>query len=267
MSGDTLGFDFTEQPEPPRRRRRWPWLVALVVVLVLMVAAFFAGEWVARDLIVAGVKQQISARLDVADDQEVDVEIPGLLLPQLAAGTLESVTVSADDLTVGEFTGDVTVVLRDIQPFAGPRMADGAATVSLDETQLRALLASGDAPVPVDSIALADPDITASTEFSILGFTLPLAVALTPSVDAGDLLLSPASLHIGANEVTADQLRSQVGGLADGVLDGWRICVADRLPAGLPLTGVTVDGGRLVVDLAVQGDILTDAALRQNGVC
>ena len=43
--------DTYAEPEPKRRRRAWPWIVALIVVAGLAVVAWFAGEWIARDMV------------------------------------------------------------------------------------------------------------------------------------------------------------------------------------------------------------------------
>ncbi|MEV7694169.1 DUF2993 domain-containing protein [Microbacterium sp. NPDC089189] len=254
----------TEQERP--RRRRWPWLIALVVVLALLVAAFFAGEWIARDLVTKTVRQQIVARLDLPADQQVDIDIPGSLLVQLVSGTIDEATLSAPDVAFGDVSGDVTVRLTDLAPFAGPTMGDGTATVVLDQQQLRALLATVDG-FPADTVALAEPNVTAATTLSFFGADIPLALALTPSAADGDLVLAPVSLQLGGADITADGLRQQFGGIADSVLQGWHVCIADKLPAGVPLTGVAVVGDQLVADFGVQGALLTDAALRDKGAC
>ncbi|MDF2491463.1 MAG: hypothetical protein K0R60_699 [Microbacterium sp.] len=248
------------------RRRRWPWLIALLIVLLLVVAAFFAGEWIARDIITKGVQQQVVSRLDLAADQEVDVDIPGSVLLQLAGGTIDEVTLSSDDVTVGDVTGDVVVRLDQLALWNGPTMADGTATVTLDEAQVRALLATVDG-LPAESIGLAEPDVTASTELSLFGAAIPLGLALTPSAAEGDLVLTPAALQLGGVDITADGVRDRFGTLADPVLQGWRVCVAQYLPAGVPLTAVRVQGAQLVADFAVDGALLTDESSRAKGSC
>lgn len=271
MSADTQPTEpfppeWQEQPTVRRRRRRWPWLVALVVVLVLLIGAFFAGEWIARDLITKGVQQQVVSRLGLPADQQVDVDIPGSVLLQLAGGTLDEVTLSSDDVSVGDVTGDITVDLRQVAIWNGPTMGDGSATVTLDEPQVRALLATVDG-FPADSVGLAAPNLTASTELSLFGAAIPLQLALTPSAADGDLVLTPASLQLAGADITADGVRARFGALADPVLQGWRVCVAQYLPAGVPLTGVRVEGATLVADFSVEGSLLTDAAQREKGAC
>ncbi|WP_159500320.1 DUF2993 domain-containing protein [Microbacterium sp. 18062] len=271
MSGDTqptvpFPDEWREQGAAPRRHRRWPWLVAVLVVLALAVAAWFAGEWIARDLVTKAVRQQIVARLDLPVDQRIDVDIPGSILLQLAGGTVHDVHLVSDDVTVGQVTGDVEVDLHELALWNGPTMADGTATVSLDAEQLRALLAGVDG-FPAETVGLAAPNVTASTELTFFGASFPLGIALTPTAADGALLLTPAALQLAGADITADDLRARFGGLVDPLLQSWPVCVAQYLPVGVPLTGVEVTGDRLIADFAVRGTLLTDAAERAKGSC
>lgn len=259
--------DQDDAPRTVRRRRRWPWLVAVLVVLLLIVAAFFAGEWVARDLVTKAVKQQLVSRLDLAADQQIDVDIadPSLLL-DLAVGEVGQVRISADDVTIGDFTGDVSVTLHDLGIRSPFTLGSGEATVAMNAEQLRPLLAEA-APVPVDGLTIAEPAVSASTQLSVFGVAIPVDIALTPSSADGQLVLTPASLTVAGAEVTADGVRAQFGSVADPLLAGYRVCVAQYLPRGLTLSHVAVQGDRLVADFAIAGDLLTDAGAREKGSC
>lgn len=271
MSADTqptlpLPEEWGEPDAAPRRRRPWSWLVGVLVVLALAAAAWFAGEWIARDLVTKAVKEQVIDGLDLAADEQIDVDIPGSVLWQLAVGTLADVRISSDDITVGGVSGAVVVDLHELGLRGEPRMQDGTATVTLTETQLRALLATVDG-FPADTVGIADPDITASVELKLFGLTLPLGLALTPAAADGELVLTPASLTLGDTDITADALRQRFGGLVDPVLQGYRVCIAEYLPAGVPLTGVRIAQGRLVADFDVQGSVLTAGEDQPTGTC
>ena len=240
--------------------------MSILIVAVLVVAAFFLGEWIARDLVRNAVRQQLVSQLALPADQQVAVDIPGSILWQLATGTIDEVTIASDDVTVRDVTGDASVELRNVEIRSGFAMSEGSATVSFDVEQLRALLSRVDG-LPVDTVGLAAPNVTMSTELSALGVALPIGVALTPSAADGDLLLSPASLQLGGATITADDLRSRFGDLADTVVRDWRVCVADSLPAGMPLQSVQVSGDRLVASFGVSGSIATDPAQRAVGTC
>ena len=67
----------------PRRHRRWPWLVAVLAVAALAVGAWFAGEYIARGIVERTIREQVVQQLDLPADQQIDVDIPGQVLPQL----------------------------------------------------------------------------------------------------------------------------------------------------------------------------------------
>ncbi|HYJ50434.1 MAG TPA: DUF2993 domain-containing protein [Microbacterium sp.] len=258
-------WTYAETP-PKRRRRAWPWILALVIVLGLAVAAWFAGEMIARDIVTKTIREQVITQLSLPADQEIDVVVEGTVLPQLIVGTLEDVTVSSDDVKLGALVGDVTVHAQDIAIRGEGTAGAASATVVLDPQQLRTLLSTIE-DFPADSVDLAEPNVTMATELSLFGVELPVGVALTPTAVDGDIVLTPASLQVAGNEVTADALRDQFGGFADTVLRDWTICIAEYVPAGVELSNIAVTGEQVVADLAIDGAIVSDASLQKLGVC
>ncbi|MET0296037.1 MAG: DUF2993 domain-containing protein [Microbacterium sp.] len=269
-AGDTqptlpLPDGLVSSPEPRRRRRAWPWLVAFGIVIVLAVVAWFAAEAIARDLVIKTVKTQITSNLAVPADQEIDVDVPGAILPQLIGGSLDEIRISSDDIAVGTFEGDIVVEATDV-PIRGGEIGAGTAVVRLDEEQLRQLMTSVDS-FPSESLGIAEPDVTASIELSVFGVAVPVGVSLTPSAAEGDLVLSPASIQVAGADVTADELRRQFGILSNAVLRDWPVCIAQNLPAGLALEDVEVDGDEVVARFSVAPTILSDPAMREKGTC
>ena len=253
------------EPERPRRRA-WPWILAFAIVAVLAVAAWFAAEAIARQVVTGVVRDQVRTQLALPADQPIDVDIPGVLIPQLIGGSIDELTIASDDVEFGGVTGDVTVTANDVAVRGTGEMSGATATVALDEQQLRTLLGSLEG-FPVDTLALDAPDVTMTLDLQLFGMGIPVGVALTPSVAEGDIVLTPASLQLGQSAVSADALRDQFGGVADTVLRDWDVCVAQYLPAGVTLTAVAVEGDQLVADFDVDGAIATDPALRENGTC
>jgi LmeA-like phospholipid-binding len=258
--------------EPARKRRRaWPWIVAVVIVIGLGIGAWFAGEAIARNVVETTIREQIITQLSLPAGHEVDVTVEGAVLPQLIGGTLQDVTVSSDDVTVtssdgSQLSGDVTVHATGI-PIRGEAAAESAtATIRLDEAQLRILLASIDG-LPAESINLAAPDITAEVAVQFFGISFPIGIALTPTAVDGDIVLSPASLQLAGATITADELRDRFGGAADLVVKDYTVCIAEYVPAGVTLTGLTVEGTDVIANFDVDGAIISDPALQANGTC
>lgn len=269
--GDTLATeplpeDMVPAASSPRRRGAWPWIVAFAIVAVLAVAAWFAAEAIARQIVSGVVRDQVRTQLAMPADQQIDVDIADAVIPQLIGGSLDELTIASDDVTLGAVTGDVTVTAQDVAVRGTGEMSGATATVSLDESQLQTLLATVEG-FPSDTVGLAAPNVTMSLDLQLFGVAIPVAVALTPTAAEGQIVLSPASLQLGGSEVTADALRDQFGRVADAVLRDWNVCIAGYLPSGVMLTGVEVDGDVVVADFDVDGAIATDPALQENGSC
>lgn len=254
-------------PPPPRRRRRvWPWIVAAIVVAGVLVAAWFVAEAIARGIVERTVREQAITTLGLPEDQPIDVEVAGAVLPQLVGGSLDSITVASDDVTVGDLEGDITVHAEGIALRGEPVADSVTAAVRLDEEQLRRLVSGVDG-FPVDSLGLAAPDVTVSTDLRFLGLTVPVGVALTPSAVDGDIVLSPSQLELAGSEVSADDLRDRFGALADTVLRDWTVCIAEYIPAGMTLTGIVVEGEEIIAEVDIDGRIVSDPDLQENGTC
>jgi hypothetical protein len=254
--------------EPPRRRRRraWPWLIAFAIVVGLAVVAWFAGEAIAKDIVTKTIREQVVTQLSLPADQEMQVDVASPVIPQLITGTLSEVTITSEDVPMESFVGDVTVHAEGIPIRGGGEMGSGTATVVLTEEQVRTLMATVDG-FPADSLGLEAPDITMSTELSVFGVSIPVAAALTPSAVGGDLVLTPASLQLAGAEIDAQDLRDRFGRLSETVLRDWTVCIAQYIPAGLTLTAVSVDGEQVVADFDIDGAIISDPSLQENGTC
>jgi hypothetical protein len=244
----------------------WPWIVALLVVVGLLVAAWFLVEAVARDLVTKTIREQVVSQLGLPPDHPVDVTVEGAVVPQLITGTLENVTVSSDNVPFDALTGDVTVTAHGV-PIRGGGPADAAsATVELDEEQLRSLLSTVEG-FPADTVALAEPNVDMTFELRVFGLSFPIGVGLAPAAVDGDIVLSPATLNLGGAELSADDLRSRFGVIAETVLRDWTVCIAEYMPSGVTLADVRVEGETVVADLDIDGAIIEDPALQALGTC
>jgi hypothetical protein len=261
-----LTLPFPPAGEQPRRRRRaWPWVITLLVVLALLVGAAFLAEWLARGAVENTIRTLVVSQLDLGG-QDVDVDVDGIVIPQLISGTLDEVAVSSADVALGPVSGDVAVEITDMPIRADAAAGPGSATVRLDETQLRALLSTVEG-FPADGTTIDAPDVTLSTQLSVFGAAVPVGVALLPGVSGVDLSLTPQSFSVGGVELSADGIRSQFGVIADPVLRTWDVCLAQHLPAALSLTSVAAERDQIVATFAIDGAVVIDPALRAKGTC
>lgn len=248
----------------PRTSRRW--IAILVVVVVLVAGAAVAAEFIARSVIANTVRSLVVDKIGLPDDQNVDVQLSGVVLPQLLTGRLDDVTIASDDVTLGPITGDVRAEMRGVPVSGGAAASGGTASIRLDEQQLRTLLAQIP-DFPSGTVTMAAPDLTFTNELSVFGVGIPVGVSVTPGAAEGDLTLTPAGFELGGNSIDADTLRAQFGGVADAVLRPQSLCFADRLPAALTLASATVQGQNLVASFDIDGGVLNDPSLQGDGSC
>ncbi|MGB4137076.1 MAG: LmeA family phospholipid-binding protein, partial [Microbacterium sp.] len=197
-------------------------------------------------------------------DQQIDVEASGLLLPQVVAGRLDELRLSSEDVAIGGLSGAVRVDATGV-PLRGGEIASANGTVTLDREQFAALVDK--AGLPIEKVELDAPDVTVAGSIPVFGMSVPLALRVTPGADAGELLLTPVSVSIAGADVDLGDLAGRLGPLGSGLAQTQRICIADRLPAGITLTGLKVAGDRVIADVAVDGRIAVDGDLLQNGTC
>jgi len=254
----------TDATRPRRRTGRW--IAVLVVVVVLAAGLAVAAEFIARSVIAGTVRTLVVQKVGLPADQPIDVQISGIVLPQLVAGRLDEVSVSSDDVALGPLTGDVRVEMQGVPITADSAATGGTAAVRLDEAQVRSLLARIDG-FPADTVTLAAPDLDVSTDVSLFGIPVPVGVSLTPGATEGELTLTPSAFRLAGNQVDADTLRAQLGGLADVVLKTRSLCVADQLPRALTLTAASVQGSDVVAAFLIDGSIIVDPSLQQKGSC
>ncbi|MFJ4044906.1 DUF2993 domain-containing protein [Microbacterium sp. NPDC089987] len=245
-----------------RRRPRWPWVV-LVIVLVLA-ALVAAGELVARAVVPNTIRSLVISNLDLPADQQLEVQTPGILLPQLISGTLDEVKLASDEVTIGGITGSARVTATDV-PVSGGALGAAKGTVAIDQDEFGSLLAASQ--LPITRIALMAPNATVEGELELFGRQIPVGLTVTPGAEDGDLLLTPVSLMVNGTAVDLDAVSGLAGLAGAAITQPQRICIADRLPAGITLTGLRIEGSRAVADIAADGRIAVDQALLDPGTC
>lgn len=247
---------------PRRKRRRWPWV--LLILVVVLAGLVVAAEFIARAVLPGVVRSLVIEQLDLPADQQLDVEADGILLPQLLGGTLDSLHLSTDAVTLEGITGAVDVTATGV-PLQGGDLAGAAGTIRIDQAEFSTLLDGTD--LPIETVTLDAPNATAGGSFTLFGVDIPFALTVLPGVAEGDLELTPVEVSVGGIVIDADQVDSSLGSVGSNLTQTQRICIADQLPAGLTLTGLEIEGNAAVIDIDVDGAIATDPALLEKGVC
>lgn len=270
VTGSNLDEVFSEAlTDVPRRRGRW--IGPLIVVLVLLAAAFGVAEWIGRMMLTSAINAGISqAGVDLTEDAKVSV--PGLLLPQLATGSVDELTVEAEGAELEGVTADVGITATGVSVLG--RTADAMTLVArVDADGIEDLLAKAGEGSPLaglaDSadVAVAAPDVTISGELSVFGQAIPLAFDVEPSASDGELGLAPRAVRIADAEARLDQGDALPHGAPSFLSGTIPVCLASSLPAGAALADAAVEDDRLVLTFDVDGGILMEPSLRARGTC
>lgn len=249
-------------PVAKRRRRRWPW-VLLTIVLVLSVPVV-AVEVLARSLVPDLIREQVVGALDLPADQDLEVQTEGFLLGQLLAGKLNMVHLSTDEMTLGNLTGSFDITATGL-PIDGGPLGSITGTMGIDADQIDALRVTS--KLPLDEVRLQDGVITLAGTVRVVTLALPIAIEVEPRVEDGELLLHPTAFELGSTRVDAQGLIEQLGPIAERFTGGFPLCIANRLPRGVELQDMRIEGDIALIDFRIDGAITVDSGLRRPGTC
>lgn len=263
LNHDTIVVpDLTAEQPPKTTRKRWPWVLLGGVVLVALLVV--VAEFIARAMLPGIARGIVIEQLDLPADQQLDVEATGILLPQLIGGNLDELRLTTESVSFDGLTVAADVTATGI-PLRGGDLGAAAGTVRIAEDQFAGLLSGID--LPIEAVTLQAPDVQASASIPVLGFTIPVALTVTPGVAEGDLTFTPVRVAVSGLVVEAADVADRFGELGSELTSTQRVCIADQLPAGILLTSVEIVEKDVVIDVDVDGAIATDAALQANGSC
>jgi hypothetical protein len=257
--------------EPPKqRRRRWPFVLIGVVVLVvvLLIVGAVIGENYARAQAINTIKQRVVAVLGVTDPSTVKVDIgdqPVLL--QALAGKLNTVDVTASEVAFGTLTGAATLHAEAVPLDPKKQTSALDITFSIPEEQVASQLTQALGDIKPDSVVLEEPEIKVSTTIDLFFFKLPVGIGLEPSAEDGRMVFTPTSVKLGDQDYTPDELRAELGDLADPFLAQQKLCVSDAIPAALALGDVDVVAKDLVLKIEGKNVALGGPEMSANGTC
>lgn len=205
-------------------------VVALVVLLVLGVLAV-AADRVAVGVAERTVSERVRAELPGATDVTTSIEgFPALT--QVARGSLDHVTVTANDVATEQGALDAVVVDLYAVSTSAPRTAQTVrATADVPLSTLQAQLG--------DSWQLSVEGDALRAEFT---GALPIAATVVPTVSGGVLSLDLRTLSLAGVEVSGDRVPDFVKEALNRMVGS----VGD-LPFGLTPTTVTVTAGGVTV--------------------
>ncbi|MGO3885199.1 MAG: LmeA family phospholipid-binding protein [Mycetocola sp.] len=259
---------FTDTPAASRRKRRSKrrgWVTALIILVVLAVLAvvgYWLSDRLARQSVEDIVAGQVSAKLPENVTGDVDVTLGGgWAVAQIISGRFDQIAIDAPRLKANDIDLSATATLDGVPRNTVDPVDHISVTVSTSADQLSSLDLLPDAAAQVE---LGDGEFSYGSSADVLGVSLGYRVTVVPSVADGVVLLTPT-----AADVDAGDLGISVQPLVDRILDGdpIRLCVADRLPAALSLTDVSVSPTALSLTAEGTDLPLSGSGLSQLGTC
>lgn len=247
----------------PAGRRFLTALVILVVAAIVVVGGAFLAETVTRGIAEDSVAAAAEASLPSNVEGTVDVDIAGdWVLLQLLSGRMDTVTLTSADARFDDIpVENVRVAASGVPLDLKSAIDDIAATASLDQPALNELLT-----LPGNDPELTLNDDTVGYEDSTTFFGIPVGYRVTASLvpDGTDVLLTPESA-----EVTTVIGDLDLSGLVEQIVgsEPIRICVAEKLPEGVTISGIEVRNGLATLDLSASNFVLSGQALRTTGEC
>jgi hypothetical protein len=189
------------------------------------------------------------------------------VLLQALAGRLNEVDVTVDKVTFGTLSGAATIHAEGV-PLDGEAPTEKLdVTFAMPEEQVVSALAGNLAGLKLDTIALEEPEIVVTSTLNLFFFTLPVGMGIEPSADEGQIVFTPTSITLGDTTYTPDELRQQIGGLADPLLQQQSVCVNESLPVALTIVDVDVVENDLVLKIDGDGVALAGPDLSTPGTC
>ena len=243
-------------------------LTALIITglsVLALVAAYFIIDAVLRNVAENKIKQEISANLPDGVTGDVSASIGGMsVIAQYLSGSFDEVDLSAPALSVDGAVADVRIVALDVPLDQNKTVGHVQGTVQIDQDALNTLIqTSPDAPE--GDVVLGDNQISYTGEISVLGFPVGYEATATPAAAGAFVTFTPtgATVTTGLGTVDASSLVQRVLGQTP-----ISVCVAQYLPNGLEVTGVTVTPEFARVTVAATNTLkLNSESLNTVGSC
>jgi hypothetical protein len=252
---ETVRIEPIGEPDGPRRRTSAGGRALIVVgmLIVIVVGLLVLVETVGRGIAERNVAASIEQGMPEGVEGEVDVRIHGVsALWQVLSGSMDEIVATAQALDVYGVPVDVTVTANGV-PLAQGERVDEAAVDAIAESQ----------GVP-GGLELGDGTVAYSDEVEFLGIPIGFTITAEPEAAGDRVLLTPIGADIQAGGSTID-----ASGLVDRLVGGepLPICVADRLPEGVEVTGIDVSPDGATVRLEATGLPLVEDTLATTGTC
>lgn len=257
-----LGFEEQEIPRKSLARRIIPPIIVLSIIGGLLAVATVGADRFARSAVAGVIQGKVAETLKVAED-EVTVDLGGgVFIGQAVTGSIDDVTVRVPEATLNGLLGSVSLRAKGVPTDqSAPDNLTVAMTLKGENATEFAKQLRPNAKSRVD---LRDGAIAVSR-------TLPagsIVVYFIPTVAEGAIVLTPDYVRVNKKNMTIDEfVDSKFGEAGEALVTQRTVCIADKLPAQLQLTAITVSRESFSVEASGDKVPLSTAGLTTLGSC
>lgn len=235
------------------------WVVGVVVVLV---GLFFVADAVVRQVVENTVAQQIQKELPPeVTANDLTVKVDGFsAIAQYLSGRFDRVELTSHDVRVKGNTLSATIVGHGVPTDMSKPVdrIDGSMTIGEDAVNGLVDLPNG------TTVTLKQDEVGLKGTGQILGIDVGYTASATPTLQGGDTVtLTPQSVSVTAGGGSLDVTRFAKDLLPSQI----SICVAQYLPEGVDVTGLTINDGSAHVAVSAKDFVLDDKTLQSKGSC
>lgn len=253
----------------PGARRRPRWWVRLLAVLVGVGVLAGAAELALRLIVPGVIGGIVREQLSLSDDHPVEVSLGGSALAFALRGGIGDVTVEIPDAPLIEGVPVDARVHAGFSPFnpAEGEIEGGTASLTVPREQLGAVISMLTSGV-AQSGEVRDGELAVGRDIEVFGQKITLTARIALEVHDGDVEIVPRGVNAAGLDLSAEQISQATGSLLDPILQPQTVCVRDRLPAGVTLSGVRLSStGSASIEAVLDPRILSDPAELQPGSC
>jgi len=229
------------------------------VLVAVIVIGWFVAERIVRENATTIIRDELTTSLGLEAGHPMNIDLgTAAVLPQVVGGSIDALDVRIDDVPIDDIVASVRFSARDVPVDSSRPLSSVTATATVDESEIGKLGASLSG-VDLDSIALADGTVVATTVLSAFGFEVPVSAALEPSVSGGAIEFAPVSFTVNDATLSLAQVRAgRFGSFVESLLPQQSFCVAEYLPESIVLESAEVRGHQLVLGFAGDDVVLDD---------
>ncbi|RGE21069.1 LmeA family phospholipid-binding protein [Leucobacter sp. wl10] len=250
-----------------KRRSRWGRRILAILLTVVLLAG--AAE-VALRLVIPGVVGGIvREQLRLTDDHPVEVTLGGSALLNALRGGIGDATIDIPNAPLVEGIPVDAEAYADFSPWSpgSGEIRGGRASLTVPREQLGAvigLLTSGVAQTG----EVRGGELAVGRTVEAFGQSVPITARIGIAVTGGDVEIDPRGVSAAGLDLSAEQISQATGSLLDPILEPQTVCVRDRIPAGITLTGIVLSStGSVRIEADLAPEILSDPAQLEPGSC